>query len=781
MNADPLQGLEKVTLVFDCPLPPWLVGIVAAAVVVAVAVLVRRDASHLRRGLRYPILALVIVAALMLTGLVLGPKFIRTWPDPQKPRCAVLVDGSRSMLLTDAYSGEQESWLDERLTKEEKNQNPTPEEANKVVREKVAQLLLDRSGNKWLAALQKDFEVSGWRFGTKMEGLLLDADSPPFEVDPEGYSTELGEAMEEAASGSGGRRSRAIVIITDGAWNSGPDPSEVARVLGRLGIPVFAVGIGDPEPRRDVAVLNFAVPKSVLMGDEVLLTAQIAATGMGARRLLVQLACNGEVIEEKQVLALPSGQPTNVNFSYLPDEPTLQHLEVRVAKQEDEEDDSNNKATAAVEVVERKINVLLIEGEPRWEFRFIRNVLERDRATSLSVCLMRPGIGPIKGPGYVHVLPTKKREMAAYDLIILGDVARRSLPDAFLEELAEMIKRRSGALIVVAGRRRHYAGLAGTPIAEILPVKLDGPFDGGGRSGVPFKMELTRTGASHLITRLSANSEENELEWQGLPAVTWAAGVSGVARGADSLLVHPYRLAGASRLPLLAVHRVGAGKVMFCGIEETWRWRKAIGDKYHYRFWAQAVRWMVKQPFAEGDPRARLSVDRSDCYVGENIEIEVCSLGPDGFPLEKANVWLKVTHADGQSQQLVMEPSPGGWGIYHTTFAPDRPGKFEMRPIVSVYGEEPLSSSATLEVSRADLERNFLAQNRDALQSIAEASGGKYLQIHEVEELATALAAVVENHPLTAEYSPCRNWIYYSVLAVLLGAAWLIRKRSGLA
>ena len=34
---------------------------------------------------------------------------------------------------------------------------------------------------------------------------------------------------------------------------------------------------------------------------------------------------------------------------------------------------------------------------------------------------------------------------------------------------------------------------------------------------------------------------------------------------------------------------------------------------------------------------------------------------------------------------------------------------------------------------------------------------------------------------LTAEYSPCRHWGYYTALAALLGLAWLIRKRSGLA
>ena len=67
--------------------------------------------------------------------------------------------------------------------------------------------------------------------------------------------------------------------------------------------------------------------------------------------------------------------------------------------------------------------------------------------------------------------------------------------------------------------------------------------------------------------------------------------------GATALLVHPRRMGGARRLPLLAIQRVGTGKVMFLGVEGTWRWRKAVGDRYHYRFWATAVRWMVRKRF----------------------------------------------------------------------------------------------------------------------------------------------------------------------------------------
>jgi hypothetical protein len=232
---------------------------------------------------------------------------------------------------------------------------------------------------------------------------------------------------------------------------------------------------------------------------------------------------------------------------------------------------------------------------------------------------------------------------------------------------------------------------------------------------------------------------------------------------------------------------------MFSGIEETWRWRREVGDKFHYRFWAQTVRWMVKRQFAEGDPRARLSLDRAECDAGEPVEIEAYCLAPDGFPLENARVWAKVEREGdapaeprgsagaSPSQRVALAAAPGGWGIYRATFKPEKPGKYTLRPVVATYGDEPLASAASLTVLRADLEKKFLAQDVNSLNSIALASRGRYLRVDECDRLPSLLAASMERPLRTAEYSPCRHWLYYSLLAFVLGAAWLIRKRSGLA
>jgi hypothetical protein len=190
---------------------------------------------------------------------------------------------------------------------------------------------------------------------------------------------------------------------------------------------------------------------------------------------------------------------------------------------------------------------------------------------------------------------------------------------------------------------------------------------------------------------------------------------------------------------------------------------------------------MIKKQFAAGDQRARLSVDRTECKVGERVEVEVHCVDRDGFPLLDAEVSVRITSGPDTALRLALQPALGGWGIYRGTFVPARPGDYALNPVVALYGKEPLPSSVSLRVTRPDLERNFLAQDRSSLQAIAEASGGRYLKVNEVGRLPSLLAARAERRFLTAEYSPCRHWAYYLAIAAVLSAAWIWKKWSGLA
>jgi len=765
--------MSETRILFGSPLPVWLAAMIGAGLPGVVLALAVRSVRRIRGASRWTVPLCEGVAALILAGLILNPKLIRRRPDTQRPVCGFVVDVSRSMSLSDVVAAEDDAWLRARS-------DEPPDEAHRVRREQIVRTLLARDGKGLIERLRSAFELRAWRFASE----LAPAPSDPALLDPSadtaGRATAIGEALRAVGGSASPDRPGAIVLLSDGGWNSGGDPVEAARMLSSLGTKVFTIGIGDPDPPRDAVLTDLRGPASALVGDELLLSARVSATGIGNTPLRVRLSGTDIAPVQKVVAADPAGQPVEVRFSIIPNRPGLHAFTARVEALPGETTDANNSASTQVMITERSIHVLMIESEPRWEYRFLRGVLLRDPGVELTTCLLRPGLGPAVGPGFIEAVPSAKDELAPYDLLILGDVPRRLLPDRFPELAADMVRRRGAALLLIAGRRRAYLELTGTPLADILPVLVGGPADPARTRGNPFLPELTVQGETHLVTRLAPTSEENRSTWAGLPEMHWSAAVVGAMPGATVLLEHPYRLAGAARLPLLVVRRIGRGKTMFCGFEETWRWRKGAGDRYHYRFWAQAVRWLARRPFAKGDPRARLSVDRERCPLGERVLVEVLCLDEAGFPLEAAEVRLRVERDDEPVGEVALEPTEGGWGIYRGRFTPSEAGKYVLRPIVSSYGEEPLDSPVAVEAYRADLERYTLAQNRALLRSIAEAGGGAYLPWQEADRLPELLVSTVRRRVIATELSPCRHPAYYIAMVMLLAAAWIVRRKAGL-
>jgi len=765
--------LGTTTISFDCPLPPWLVGAIGAAILVTAVIFIRRDTARLRPLVRGIVLSLAILAVLMVTGLVLNPKLTHTRPDPSKPRLVILGDATGSMMLKDTYTGKTAEWLEAR------RQAQKLPKTDAWRRDAVLEQFLRALREGPLAELEADFDVAGMRFASAPEALTLGTGAPEFKASADGRRTDLGKALRDAVSG-GDRRPAILLLVSEGGWNTGQDPTEVAKDLGFSGLAVWTVGVGDPNPPRDVSVRSLRGPQRVVRGDEILLTAEVVATDMSGSRLMVELLRDGRVVDRKPVLTLASGRPVSLRFAHKPTRQGRLHFTARVAAQEGEQETGNNEASTHVDVEERLIRILLVDSEPRWEFRYIRNVMERDPSVKLKVALFRPGLKAIKGPEYLTKLPTDQKGMDQFDLVILGDVPRLDMPDAFLKELARKVRDRGGALMVVAGRHGHYLGLVGTPVAELLPVTLRGAY-ASRRSGAKFRPELTQDGQTHLLTRLAPR--DNDYVWRRLPPMSWAADVGGLAPRAKALLVHPYRLAGASKLPLLAVTFAKTGKVIFSGVDDTWRWRREVGDKYHYRFWGQLIRWMVKRRFLGDDPRGQLSIDRTGCWAGESVEVQVSCCRRDGFPLtaDATSASLQVVRDGKVVELLAMQPTAGDQGIFSTRFTPAEAGQYELRPVLSYYGDKPLASKAVLEVEGFDPEKRALGQNREAMKGIATASGGQYLEPWQARELATLLKANLQRKTLRSEFSPCQNGIFYVLLAIVLGTAWLIRKRSGLA
>ena len=123
--------------------------------------------------------------------------------------------------------------------------------------------------------------------------------------------------------------------------------------------------------------------------------------------------------------------------------------------------------------------MLYLEGEPRFEVKFIRRAVEDDKNLQVVILqrtaedkYLRLDVG--SPDELVGGFPKTREELFAYRAIILGSVEAASFSPDQLRMLADFVSKRGGGLLMLGGRRSFAeGGWAGTPVAEVLPVEFD--------------------------------------------------------------------------------------------------------------------------------------------------------------------------------------------------------------------------------------------------------------------------------------------------------------------
>ncbi len=132
----------------------------------------------------------------------------------------------------------------------------------------------------------------------------------------------------------------------------------------------------------------------------------------------------------------------------------------------------NNAIEAPLSIRKEQLRVLVIESFPRWEYRYLRNALERDPGVEVNCLLFHPDLGkPGAGRGYLAAFP-KDEELTKYDVVFLGDVGvdERPAHRGAVHGSAKAGARSGGGLVFLPGLRGHR-GLAAGDAARRSPAR----------------------------------------------------------------------------------------------------------------------------------------------------------------------------------------------------------------------------------------------------------------------------------------------------------------------
>jgi hypothetical protein len=326
----------------------------------------------------------------------------------------------------------------------------------------------------------------------------------------------------------------------------------------------------------------------------------------------------------------------------------------------------------------------------------------------------------------------------------------------------------------------------------MLPIEI-GP-GGAKQARGAFSPLLTQDGLRHPITRLSDDQAENVAIWRDLPALARFYEGTGIKLGATVLAEHPRIGSGSHVRPVIAFQRYGKGIALMIASDSLWRWAFGAypfgGDDSHYRrFWSGTIRWLAAT-HTEAD-LVNVQTDKGSYHRDEKVRVTAYVYDESYAPLSDAQVEAQISMLDTAQQELrppsiqyptsSMKFTSDRDGRYSAEFTPVRDGRYRIQVEAHHAGGLLGRGSAEFAVQTRALEFQYTELEEDSLKELADISGGSYHHLNDVSGLPSAIREV-DSEPYTfiREHGLWDNGIMLMLVVALLGAEWLLRKRSGL-
>ena len=415
------------------------------------------------------------------------------------------------------------------------------------------------------------------------------------QADSKNDSSQLGTAVRQVLNDFRGSSLSGIIMFTDGVTTEGEDLVKVSSYARQRGVPLYFVGIGDADVARDLVLHDLQVEDTVYVNDRLVFEARLTGPGYAGLNVPVRLREKGKdrILAEQRVKVAADGKPVKVRLIYQPTEPGEKVYVLDVPSQPNETRTDNNSLEREVFVQEIKlIKVLYIENYATWDYRFLKTLLERESALhrgnktiDLKVLLVGADDGwPSSDTSAISEFPDKTK-LNEFDVVILGDVNPRNprIGEKHLNDLADFVRERGGGLLMIAGDQYAPYSYKQSPLADILPIDVtdDRPSPELVRPRpIGYRPELTPVGRLHPMFRFDPDEKTNEEIWGKLKEMYWWSEGYRPKPAAEILAVHPsvrepdaQARGRGEQHPLVLQHFVGAGRCMFLGFNETWRWR----------------------------------------------------------------------------------------------------------------------------------------------------------------------------------------------------------------
>jgi len=722
--------------------PVWVLLAAVAAAALAVGFYLHRRKPGVPLPYRALVWGLQSAALAILLLLLWQPALVVSTLVPRQNVLALLVDDSASMALNDA--GGQ-------------------------TRLQEVQSVLAESG-PLLPQLRDKFQVRMYRFSREAQRV-----ASAEELRASGPTSHLQDALAQVYYDLRHLPVAGMVLVSDGAENGLETSGEAAAEWKARKIPVFSLGVGQEESAQDVQIDDVVMPRTALPDAVISTAVTVRQRGYIGRSARLEIRDGNEILKTRDLQFGRSAVET-VQMAFLSRNKGLREFTVSIQPLPGEHIQENNRQARLVEIQDRVAKVLYIEGEPRWEFKFIRRALDGYPHIRV-VSLLRTSANKFYRQGVENEqelgegFPDRK-QFFQYEGLILGSINSSFFSPEQQEDIYAFSSRRGGGALFLGGRfALGDGGYQGSALADLIPVELE-------KSGAepsfrrkPAKFELTARGWDRL--QLSDDEKVNRKNWEKLPALGNFQ-VTGEPKPGTVVLAEAVAEDG-NRHPLLATQRFGRGRTFLFATDGSWRWRMQLesANHSHETFWRQILLALVSDTPAP----VTISSEKARYLDEQRVRLQARVYDEDFQPVNGATVVATIHAPDGKAQQLPMQVASEQDGMFRAEWDAVSPGVYRVE-VSARLGDKDLGAGSSY-FQRADGGLEFFSseQNVPLLTRLAEESGGRYYPLQEAaalpEQLTYSQAGV--RVPQTRDLWDMPLWIL--LLLLLKGTEWVFRKK----
>ncbi|WP_372369270.1 hypothetical protein [Candidatus Uabimicrobium sp. HlEnr_7] len=761
------------TFKFNTEIPEWGIATIVAVMLLWIYICYKREVgcqSLLARGF----LGLLRLSVLLLLLVILcEPVWEEKREEVKKSNLLFLLDSSVSMNTKDRYPSEEE----QQKIVTAISQVGSSKEISKATRIEIVQDIVN--GSKRLKELKEECNVHFFKFDTALSKLSLPPDWKT--IDAEGKKTDIYGHIAKAIDSMQGRTITAVFVFTDGQHNTGHKSwQEIAEFAYKKEVPVFTIGIGSTLKKKDIVLTAVEAPEIALKDDNVPFEVEVKHVGYEGETIPIYLKWGEIVLEEKSITLGPEETRQRITIPHTFQSPGDYNITVQILEQSYEANVDNNLRQHNIRIIEEKLRVLYLEGPPRWEYRYLRNALIRDRTITANTYLFSadsrfPHDKSADAPS-ISGFPSEE-EIADYHCIIIGDVSPDDLNLDRQKLLIDYVKDQGGGLVFISGERHNPTEYWGSDLAPLLPIVVNSTNELSPPFSTPYGISLTAEGKTHSIMRLLSDSENNVQLWEnqrmGLPPYYWYYPVDKVKPGATVLAVNR-----ETRSKLFTTQYYGRGKTFFAAIDSSWRWRYIHGDRYFYRFWGQVIRHISKGILLSKGRQYYLRVDNSQYVVGDMVNITLKIVDNQKREEIDEDEWLVYYSAPGSGRkEKKLKKNPSESGAFQGSLVVSEVGNYKIwfktpedKEISVLFNvEAPLAESGKSELNDTDLKK------------LSEKTNGKHLKIYDLEKHLRSLEPIKETIPIQVRSQSIldkNDWVMWLLMLLLslYTLEWMLRK-----